>query len=34
MGGITQDKQKALFSLWSLNKSNRKVAVSREGKHK
>ena len=29
MAGITQNKQKALFSLWSLNKNSRNVAVSR-----
>ena len=30
MAGIAQDKQKALFLLWSLNKNSRNVAVSRE----
>ena len=29
MAGITQNKQKALFSLWSLNKNSRNVVVSR-----
>ena len=29
MAGITQSKQKALFSLWSLNKNSRNVVVSR-----
>ena len=32
MAGITQNKQKALFSLWSLNKNSRNVVVSREEK--
>ena len=26
---ITQNKQKALFSLWSLNKNSRNLVVSR-----
>ena len=29
MAGITQNKQKPLFSLWSLNKNSRNVVVSR-----
>ena len=29
MAGITQNKQKALFSLWSLNKNSKNVVVSR-----
>ena len=29
MAGITQKKQKALFSLWSLKKNSRNVVVSR-----
>ena len=29
MARITQNKQKALFSLWSLNKNSRNVVVSR-----
>ena len=29
MVGITQNWQKALFSLWSLNKNGRNVVVSR-----
>ena len=29
MAGITQNKQKALFSLWSLNKSSKNVQMSR-----
>ena len=29
MAGITPNKQKALFSLWSLNKNSRNVVVSR-----
>ena len=28
MSGITQNKQKALFSLWSLHKNSRNVVVS------
>ena len=28
MAGITPNKQKALFSLWSLNKNSRNVVVS------
>ena len=31
MAGITQNKQKALFLLWSLNKNSRNVVVSRGG---
>ena len=33
MAGIIQNKQKALFSLWSLNKNCRNVVVSREKKN-
>ena len=33
MAGITQNKQKALFSFWFLNKSSRNLAVSK-GKKK
>ena len=29
MAEITQNKQKALFSLWSRNKNSRNVLVSR-----
>ena len=29
MAGITQNKQKALLSLWSINKNGRNVVVSR-----
>ena len=29
MAGITQNKQKALFSFWFLNKSSRNLAVSK-----
>ena len=29
MAGITQNKQNALFSLWSLNKNSRNVVVTR-----
>ena len=29
MAGITQNKQKTLFSLWSLNKNSGNVVVSR-----
>ena len=29
MAVITQNKQKALFSLWSLNKNSRNLVVSR-----
>ena len=29
MAGITQNKQKALLSLWSINKNCRNVVVSR-----
>ena len=29
MAGITQNKQKALISLWSLNKNSRNFVVSR-----
>ena len=29
MAGITQNKQRALFSFWFLNKSSRNLAVSR-----
>ena len=32
MAGITQDKQKALFLLWFLNKNSRNLVVSREKK--
>ena len=28
MAGITQNKQKGLFSLWSLNKNSKNVVVS------
>ena len=31
MAGITQNKQKALFLLWYLNKNSRNVVVSRGG---
>ena len=30
MAGITQNTQKALLSLWSLNKNSRNVVVSGE----
>ena len=33
MVGITQNKQRALFSLWSLNKNSRNVVVSRGQKN-
>ena len=33
MAGITQTKQKALFSLWSFNKSSRNVVMSRGRKN-
>ena len=33
MAGITQNKQKALFSFWFLNKSSRNLAVSRGEKN-
>ena len=33
MAGITQNKQKALFSLWSFNKSSRNVVMSRGRKN-
>ena len=29
MAEITQNKEKALFSFWSLNKNSRNVVVSR-----
>ena len=29
MAGMTQNKQKALFSLWSRNQNSRNVLVSR-----
>ena len=29
MAGITQNKQKALLSLWSINKNGRNVVVGR-----
>ena len=32
MAGITQNKEKALLSLWSRNKNSRNVVVSRGGK--
>ena len=32
MAGITQNKQKALLSMWSFNKSSRNVVVNRGSK--
>ena len=32
MAGITQNKQKALYSLWSFNKNSRGVVVSTKKK--